>query len=219
MGNGEFLSERSALYLLLSRLFTYPITEGTLRAAAGLNVQDDDTDFGVAVEGAIALMLRPMKDQADLAGLVDILNLEATRLFEGPGQPLAPPYGSYYLNGKRLVGPEAIAVRKTHLKALLLPEFDNHLPADHLALELGFIAALAEKGSVLCLNQMRTFINEHILSWVPMWKNDVFAVKPHPFFAGLVKLTIMMLEEDLAWINEYYPVSAPVVTGALEESI
>jgi len=215
----EFFAERAMLYELFSRLFTYPLDPGVLSVVAGLSTHESPGKDSHAIAENLAIMQEPVLGTEDLNLLVETLNREATRLFEGPGQPIAPPYGSFYLNGKRLMGPEAIAVRKAYLAAQMLTDAENHQHPDHLALELGFLAALAEAPTDEAVDHFRGFIADHILSWLPMWKEDVMAAKPHPFFAGLVNFTKTTLEEDLAWINEEYPMLALDKPVALEELI
>lgn len=217
MIHAEFLSERAALYSLLSRLFTYPLEPGVLSLVAGLSVQESSAEGGQAVMESLTMMQKPVLEAEDLSILLEALNREATRLFEGPGQPVAPPYGSFYLNGKRLMGPEAIAVRKAYLDAQMLPDPESRQPPDHLALELGFLAALANTLADETISHLRRFIADHLLSWIPVWKDDVMVAKPHPFFRGLVNFTQASLEDDLAWLDENDPLLAPVMSGAPEE--
>ena len=217
MTHAEFLSERSVLYILLSRLFTYPLEPGVLCVIAGLSVQESPAETGQAFVDSLRMIQKPVLDAENLNVLVEGLNQEATRLFEGPGQPVAPPYGSYYLNGKRLMGPEAIEVRKAYLAAQMLPDQDGQQPPDHLALELSFLAALANAQTEDTIGDLRGFIANHILSWLPTWREDVMAARPHPFFAGLVTFTLVSLEEDLAWLDEHNPMLAPAIVGTLEE--
>ena len=217
MANADFFSERAMLYTLLSRLFTYPLVVDVLNVVAGLNIQEGPVKPSQAAREALMRMKKPVFEAEAPNAFVEALNQEATRLFEGPGQPVAPPYGSYYLNGKRLMGQEAIAVRTAYLAAQMLPDLESHQPPDHLALELGFLATLANAMTDETVGHLRGFINDHVLSWLSVWKDDVMAAKPHPFFAGSVSFTQTILEEDLVWLNDHYPMLAPVTSGAQEE--
>jgi TorA maturation chaperone TorD len=211
MDSRELLSDRAPLYALLARLFTYPLEADALTAVTRLSLDDD------AIESSLSAALAQMK-AALLGGpsVVETLNREATRLFEGPGQPVAPPFGSFYLNGRRLMGPEAVDVRQAYLAAQLLPDRDGGLPPDHLSLELGFLAALAQGGSPN-VTTFREFLAKHMLNWLPKWRADVQAAQAHPFFAGLAAFTQAALEADRDWLSDNDSLLAPEMAGALED--
>lgn len=218
MVQAEFLAERVTLYSLLSRLFTYPLDIGVINAVAEISLREGLAKDREAAKEALLSMQKPLLEADDPGVLVETLNREATRLFEGPGKPIAPPYGSYYLNGKRLMGPESLEVRRVYLAAQMLPNPESHQHPDHLALELGFLAALIAVSGADAMNRLGDFIAQHILSWFAAWRDDVLVAKPHPFFAGLVSLTQIVLEEDLKWLNDHYPIFAPGITGETEDS-
>lgn len=201
MGSKQSLSDRVVLYRLLSRLLAYPFDADVVTFVAGLSLDESSASTGAALKAALIQMQEAVRNSPDLVMLVEQLNWEATRLFEGPGQPAAPPYGSYYVD-RRLMGPEAVCVRNAYLASLLLPEQDGFLPPDHLALELGFMGALARDESLQSLKASREFLSGHLLNWLPTWREDVLKVRPHPFFAGLVNFIQFVLEGDLAWLNE-----------------
>ena len=194
----------TALYAVLSRLFSYPLDAETLALTAELSLDDAPTEVAAPLQAALARTQAPLAHGGDPAALIETLNSEATRLFEGPGLPMAPPFGSFYLNGRQLMGREAMAVRCAYLAARLLPVHDGRVPADHLAVELGFMAAL-ERGSRMACEAARDFVARHLLTWVPTWRADVLAAAPHPFFAGLVTLTQAVLEADLASLDHVIP--------------
>lgn len=201
MDSMQPLEVRVSLYTLLSRLLTYPLDAEVLTRVAGLSIEDDAFEAGAALGAALTQMWSALAEAGNPSNLVETLNCEATRLFEGPGQPAAPPFGSYYLNGRQLMGPEAVAVQQAYLAAQLLPDQAMCLPPDHLALELGFMAALAKSDSRNALAASRDFLAGHLLNWIPGWRADVLAAKPHAFFDGLAAFTQAALEADLHWLS------------------
>ena len=205
MDSTQALEIRPALYALLSRLFTYPLDAGVLSRVAGITFDESQSEPAAGLGPALAQMQGALADGRCLPDPVAALNCEATRLFEGPGRPAAPPFGSFYLNGQRLMGPETVAVGRAYLEAQLLPERHGNLPSDHLALELGLMAALAGTESPERLAASRDFLTRHLLSWVPAWRADALAAAPHPFFTGLVDFTQAVLEADLAWLDQTNP--------------
>ncbi|MHB1618423.1 MAG: TorD/DmsD family molecular chaperone [Sulfuricella sp.] len=206
MDSTQSLEVRPSLYALLSRLFTYPLDAEVLSLVAGISF--DEVPAEPVAGPALTQMQCALADGGSLPDLIEALNCEATRLFEGPGRPAAPPFGSFYLNGQQLMGPETVAVGRAYLEAQLLPERNGNTPSDHLALELGFMAALAETESPGKLAASRDFLTQHLLKWVPAWRADVLAAAPHPFFTGLADFTQAVLEADLAWLDETNPMLA-----------
>ena len=204
---------RATLYALLARLFTYPLDTHLLSTVKGLSLDGSPTEAAQDIARGLDLMQTALA-AGGLAEMAEALNCEATRLFEGPGQPVAPPFASFYLNGRQLVGQETIAVHRAYLAAGLSPA--ANLPADHLALELGFLAALAEKPEPEALQQAYAFITEHTLSWVPAWRRQLRTAQPNSFFAGLADLLHAVLVADVTWLESTLTLPAPEQAGALE---
>lgn len=201
----DFLSARVMMYDLLARLYTYPFDSAVLDAVLALRVENAPS----ALRDALAVMQARLAATPARAELVEALNIEATRLFEGPGQPAAPAYASFYMNEGRLMGEAALAVKRAYLTANVLPRDDGRIPPDHLALELGFMAYLAraallsnEQDAASALIASADFLREHLLTWIPRFDAAVVGATAHPFFVGLVNLTHALLEADAAWLEE-----------------
>lgn len=190
----QILTERLGLYSLLRALYTYPLTESLLVNVAGLTLPP-----GSPLRDDLAKM------QSSLDAVT--LNLEMTRLLEGPGRTPAPPYASFYLNNKQLMGPAAIRARNTYLTWQAWPESDERLPADHLALELGFMAYLAdlamssEADRSKALDASHAFLTEQITPWLPRFVQAVLQATDVPFFIGLVGFTRTAIQSDLEWLT------------------
>ncbi len=190
----EMLAERVGLYSLLRALYTYPLTESLLKEVAGLTLPPTS----------------PLRD--DLAKMqssrnADALNLEMTRLLEGPGRTPAPPYASFYLHDKQLMGPAAIRARNTYLTWQAWPDSGERLPADHLALELGFMAYLAdlamssESDRPKALAASYAFLAEQIIPWLPRFVQSMLQATDVPFFIGLAGFTQTAVQFDLEWLT------------------
>ncbi len=112
---------------------------------------------------------------------LDISSLEAdfNRLFAGPGQPLAPPWESYYLNRDHLLfQEETLKIRELYRKYDLIDVRTTNEPDDSLALEFGFVSELSLRGWNATLSsddaqlgeiltELRDFMNSHLLRWAP----------------------------------------------------
>lgn len=72
------------------------------------------------------------------------LKAQYTRIFLGPGEPIASPWESVYLTGKKeLFQPEVLNVRETYRKAGFLPARYPAVSDDFIGLELDFMAKLS----------------------------------------------------------------------------
>jgi putative dimethyl sulfoxide reductase chaperone len=103
-------------------------------------------------------------------------------LFTGTGSPLAPPYESVYRSNEHLMfEKQTEEVREFYRSYGWESKFKGMIPDDHLGIELLFLTILLEKFLVLddyacegeMQNEIRRFINSHILSWIPQWNEDM----------------------------------------------
>lgn len=202
----DFRSARVTMYDLLARLYTYPLDDAALDVVMALRVENAST----ALADALAVMQVRIAATDNRAELIESLNVEATRLFEGPGQPAAPAYASFYLNEGHLMGEAALAARRAYVTANALPRDNGRIPPDHLALELGFMAFLAraatasdERDAASALINSVAFLREHLLSWTQRFSAAVVGATAHPFFIGLVNLTNAFLESDDEWLQDF----------------
>lgn len=131
------------------------------------------------------------------------LTFDYQRLFVGPGPVLAPPWESIYRTKEKLLfGEPDDAVRKIyHREGLVVNQAE---PADHIALELAFMARLGTRAqenrenAAELLTLQYVFLKEHLLSWVPDWQKDVTNHAQTHFWAGLAMITQGWMLHDLA---------------------
>ncbi|MHC4937991.1 MAG: TorD/DmsD family molecular chaperone [Planctomycetota bacterium] len=86
------------------------------------------------------------------------LRVEYARLFVGPHELLAPPYGSVYLEDGTVMGESTVAAEEAYHAEGLTMKADE-LP-DHMAIELEFCSYLADR------NVEKPFLREHPARWV-----------------------------------------------------
>lgn len=103
---------------------------------------------------------------------------EYIRAFVGPGDIIAPPWESVYVNPQPLLFQEnTIEVRKMYLKQGLIPKRFPHEPDDHLAIELDFMEHLAKQAQIAymlteddafreSMDASAMFIDEHLGQWI-----------------------------------------------------
>lgn len=201
--NKPELENRAGLYNLLHAFHTYPLTEALLETLLDL-VVDADSPLG-----GIAKMQSRLRGEPSLKDAAERLNVEMTRLFEGPGLPIAPPYASYYLNDKQLMGPPAVEARQFYLQWRAFPDSEIRLPDDHIALELGFLAHLAQQAfraenetdRLALLSASREFIQNHLKPWLPSFTAAQAKAEVDAFFIGLTRLLQEVVEADLVWLD------------------
>jgi putative dimethyl sulfoxide reductase chaperone len=206
----QYLAERAGLYSLLRTLYTYPLEEKLLAEVAGL-VLPAAAPLSHPLAQMQAGLLAAARPEGNGHGatVADRLNVEMTRLLEGPGRTPAPPYASYYLHDGRLMGPPAMAARQTYLEWRAVPAGAVRLPDDHLALELGFMAYLAqlalesETERLLALAAGLGFLQQQLLPWLPRFCADLTAAATEPFFSGLAHFTQAAVQADAAWLSKF----------------
>ena len=122
------------------------------------------------------------------------------RLFVGPHQLLAAPWESVYTNKDRAVFQrETVSVKNWYLRFDLALATEYNEPADHVGLEFGFLAHLAELTIVASdirdgvevkrlIDAQRGFLANHMLPWVPRWADEVVEHARTDLYRGLAWL-------------------------------
>jgi TorA maturation chaperone TorD len=123
--------------------------------------------------------------EAFFAEELETLLVDYTRLFLGPSEPLARPYGCYWLTGQTTVMQEpTLAVMSLYREAGF--EFDEaslDVP-DHVAVELEFLYLLAfrrhraqETGDIDAMAEIEQlqerFLSQHLGSWIARFAGAV----------------------------------------------
>jgi len=140
--------------------------------------------------------------------LNDLL-VDYSRLFVGPFELLAPPYGSVYLEeGKRIMGDSTIEVRNFYEKMGLkfLEDFKD-MP-DHISVELEFISFLIvtrinafesndtnRAEEVLKCQQL--FLETYLIPWLPEFVERMRENSDTQFYKNLADCTISFVSNDV----------------------
>lgn len=107
----------------------------------------------------------------------DDLKREYTRLFVGPDKLKAAPWESVYLSGDRMIFQESTLKVRNHYRSQgFIPELYPKVADDHIALELDYLAKLAERATGRDLESMqasKAFLEEHVLAWTPDYATDL----------------------------------------------
>lgn len=143
---------------------------------------------------------------ADAANLIknnslEELAVEHARLFMGPFQLVAPPYGSIYLDDSKTVMGESTARVLAFYRAngLQLADDFHELP-DHIAVELEFLSYLAHRqreaektgnsGEVERLNEVqREFLTTYLVPWLEPFTRAIIDDGESPFYQAVARCT------------------------------
>ncbi len=127
----------------------------------------------------------------------EALNIEYAKLFVGPFELLAPPYGSVYIDeGGRVMGDSTMKVIEAYQReGLSKNEEFKDLP-DHIVVELEFMSFLLfkerealEKADAKAakdyVDRQEDFLNSYIRPWVPQLCNRIKAGTDNGFYSAL----------------------------------
>lgn len=119
------------------------------------------------------------------------LNVAYAKLFVGPAELAAPPYGSVYLEDRRVVnGESTLAVRELYRQAGL--EISRSEPADHIAFELEFLAYLGDTWEMEPERNRsiaQQMLERHLGAWVAEFADTVRESELSMFYSNLALLT------------------------------
>lgn len=123
------------------------------------------------------------------------------RLFSETGLPLAPAYGSIYLKKehKQSAGDVGDFYNSYGWKSRLREKIAD----DHLGIELLFLTRLIDKYLMLddepCCCEMqkeiRRYIGNHLITWVPAWNEDIQENSHSICFKGIGTLIYACIED------------------------
>ena len=113
------------------------------------------------------------------------------RLFIGPRAVIAPPYASVYLDSEpRLMGNSTLNIRYLYHAVGLASPWENHIPDDHLSLELDALRQLLAASERIENNelfQLSAYLLAHLRQWTPYFIQRVrSAPETHPLIGNVV---------------------------------
>lgn len=138
------------------------------------------------------------------------LAVEYANLFLGV-KGLPHPSESAYKSGF-LMGGSTEDVIRTYRDAGVNLKKDFREPADHVAAELYFMAYLSQKAAESlangrkyevgkCLQIMQNFLDNHLLSWVPSFAENILKFAETDFYRGLAAITKKFIELNKTLID------------------
>lgn len=195
----EVSARRSNTYWLLSRFVLEPPTAAFLSALATA-LQTAPTEPEACLSDETVALCSAVREALGDESSQNALLVEHTRLFGGLSKNYGapPPYESVVREGN-LPGECTVAVSAAYLAAGFNAPVPEAGPADHMGAELRFLALLChreheawksgrEADASAWLEKERSFLDEHVLQWVPQHCECVFALAKTTYHRAMVKL-------------------------------
>ncbi|MFQ5789460.1 MAG: molecular chaperone [Acidobacteriota bacterium] len=208
----DFVSREQArrdIYRLLAACFCLPEKEALLTE----RVFDNLSRAIKRVCPAAHAFVGKMKIAASTATEED-LRVEYARLFVGPQELLAPPYGSVYLERERSVmGSSTIEVMKIYEgEGLFIDRESRELP-DHISVELEFVYYLISRElealeagkrseALDYIQKQKHFLREYVIPWAPSLCADIRENTESEFFASLADCLRSLLQDSESELQE-----------------
>ena len=194
-------SSRMTAFQILSDCFFLP--------DPGLSEKLEDLEFNMTnvCETAVPLiqnMRKEFKAGADL----EPLKVDFAKLFVGPYQLSAAPYGSVYLEDERkMMGNSTLDVRERYRDAGLDTAKTFKDAPDHISAELEFMHYLIYKEieafansdiemAIAFIQRQKSFLEDHLMAWVPEFAKSIIEHARNPFYTNLARATEMFLKEN-----------------------
>lgn len=143
-----------------------------------------------------------------LAQPLDDLLVDYARLFLGPGEILAPPYGSFWLTGENTLMQDAtMAILELYGQAgFEMDEGFREMP-DHIAAELEFLylanyraGEARHRSDEQALRRhlaiRQSLLSEHLGRWIPRFAAAVAENAATGFYRELAALTLHVVESE-----------------------
>ena len=187
------LSARAGVYRTLQNVFGNEPTTDMLEQITGSAVKSVlsffDNDMDVYRESIDRLFASAEECLKGGSEALSKLEGRFTRLFVGPGGTEGIPWESYYLStDKMLFQKEALEVRKAYIEQKLIPRSYPNVSDDHIAIELDFLAKLAERAegawnagdaaeTLKGLTASEEFLRDHLAKWVGPFRHALGKAK------------------------------------------
>ena len=161
-----------------------------------------------------AVFLGEIREEKQNPAFLEEAKDEYTRLFIGPMSLVAPPWESVYGQKDAMLFQEStLEVRNTYRQYGLIPEGYPHVADDSLALELHFMALLAQRGLdafyagknddlTADLTGSSDFLKKHLLVWVPKFLERMKGAKTSILYPQMCLVLDEFLRKDAETVKE-----------------
>jgi TorA maturation chaperone TorD len=190
------------IYKLPDRAWLQSLSEDEVFSESPFGMHQPEVEKGLALVTQWLAKSNGIDDRA-----MQELNDDHIRLFIGIGRVLAPVWESVHLSTEHLIFQEpTLQVRRWYRRFGLQAEELNREPDDHIALEMAFIAYLANLGAQAqesgdkeeferLFQAQREFASQHLLKWALVWCQQVIENAHTDFYQGIAWLARGALTE------------------------
>ena len=157
---------------------------------------------------SISLVVKQMRSESDANTLIEQLKIDHSKLFVGPYNLLAPPYGSVYLDGERkIMGDSTLDVIRRYREAGLQTADSFKDAPDHISAELDFMYYLIFKeleaisgsdiqSAIGYVLMHQAFLEDHLMAWTHEFAASIKKHAENPFYPRLAETTETFLKES-----------------------
>ena len=208
----SLMDSRANVYKVLSRSFREEMdAEFASELSEKFAFESDDAQLTQKADD----MRRSLQNVNE--GALEMLAVDFDRVFFGMG-PLtarhAFPYESVYTSDKGIMMQEAYAqVVHAYREQQLAKDSSFTEPEDHIAVELAFMATLAERTATFLregheeaaeqtVAQQLAFAKAHLLNWVDIFCADLISATEGGFYSALAAFTDAFVREDAAVLED-----------------
>lgn len=211
----EIFTENAQTYLFLSQIFFKELSEEAIDQLAAASYPEDTgnecLDQGYQMVNRY-FKFKSTDPRAELA-------CEYARIFLGAGRytevrDIAAPYESVFTSEEQLVMQESRDdVYRRFLEDGFKVDPSLREPEDHLTFELEYLASMSTQASELLRSndeeglarnvaRQKTFINEHLLNWLPDLQKAAQTYAKLTFYVGMILVTRGFLEETESLLGD-----------------
>ena len=200
---------RSTIYGFLAAIYRQEVSSDLLQQIKDPQFLGVLTQLGIELNNGF--FKKPEKE------LLEDLEVEYARLFLGPGKHISPHESVHHkkegVQSGQLWGESTAEVKKIIESAGLEYKTEYTGLPDHISVELEFMQQVIlreeqawqdndKETALLCQENEKKFVDEHLARWVPDFCNKVIQDAELPLYREMAKLTKNFIEFEMKEIDK-----------------
>ena len=208
----ELAEYRSSIYGFIAAVYRQEVTSELLRQIKAQQFQEVLSSLGVKLNNGFF--------QNSEREMLENLAIEYTQLFVGPGKHISPHESVHHkkegVQSGQLWGELTAQVKGIIESSGLEYESEYTGMPDHISVELEFMQQVVQheaqaweadddETALLCLENEKNFVDQHLLGWIPDFCEKVIKTAEMPFYremAGLTRSFIEFEKQELKKLTE-----------------
>lgn len=207
-----FNEQRAEIYWWLSGVFAKTLTKHDLDTYHTVPVRSFLTGMGAntGLKHAIEQLINALNRIRNRSDALSALASNYMQLFNASDKPAAPPYASAYIDTTDSPenAPAQLMSEIMQQRGITSPDSNNG-PADHIALELDILANMIIRSNELekpghiqqALLEQKQFIQQHLLTWLPSFRDNCIRHDTSGFYAALAMLLVDFCQLDCDYLG------------------